>query len=78
MKANYKRHVEEHNGKRNHACQECNKTFTRSYYLTDHMKVHSGEKPYICGICGKTAATRSNYNSHLKTHITREPVNSEV
>ncbi len=26
---------------RNFVCPECNKTFTRSYYLTDHMKVRT-------------------------------------
>ncbi|XP_045180380.2 oocyte zinc finger protein XlCOF28-like [Mercenaria mercenaria] len=53
-------------------CEQCSKTFTRSWLLKNHQRVHTGERPYKCAFCDKAFADKSNLRQHQKIHTTTE------
>lgn len=53
-------------------CEQCNKTFSRSWLLKNHQRVHTGERPYKCVFCEKAFADKSNLRQHQKIHTTTE------
>ncbi|CAB0035018.1 unnamed protein product [Trichogramma brassicae] len=54
--------------KKDHKCDECQKTFTRQGSLKIHIKtVHDKRKDYECDVCQKTFSQRGHLKIHVKT-----------
>lgn len=57
-----------------HKCFDCDKTFNKACYLTQHNKTfHSGDKPYKCQRCGKRYSNETIYENHVKRHGGNKP-----
>ncbi|CAH0381861.1 unnamed protein product [Bemisia tabaci] len=63
-----------------HRCDECDKIFNRSCYLTQHNKsFHSGvEKPYKCYRCGKRFVAESLHREHFSKHGGDKPFKCDM
>ncbi|XP_050090801.1 myb-like protein Q [Anopheles aquasalis] len=60
-------------------CDECDKVFNKSCYLTQHNKTfHSGDKPYKCHRCGKRFGCNATYEEHLAKHGGEKPFKCEL
>ena len=57
-----------------HKCVECDKTFNKACYLTQHNKTfHSGHKPFKCERCGKRFESECLYKEHFGKHAGEKP-----
>ena len=59
-----------HEGKKDHLCPECGKSFDRNYTLKAHLAVvHSigVKQSHICKECGKNFGRKSNLRIHIET-----------
>ena len=54
-----------HTGKLDFACEECEKRFPTSSYLTSHQRSHTDLKSYICKGCGKGFKTKKETDRHF-------------
>ena len=65
---NLRRHLQRHEGRRDHKCESCGKAFFASSGLKKHVDtVHKGLKPYQCSFCN----TAYGQNGDLKRHVKR-------
>ncbi|RZC37682.1 hypothetical protein BDFB_005420 [Asbolus verrucosus] len=55
-------------------CIDCDKTFNKACYLTQHNKTfHSGDKPFKCGRCGKRFSSEETHEEHTSKHAGDKP-----
>jgi len=55
------------------ACDDCDKSFSKSNDLTRHQRTHSGARPYQCLVCGKCYAQVSHLTLHQRKHTGSRP-----
>ena len=57
-----------HNGKKDHNCDSCGKSFSQAEDLKRHIySVHNGKKDYKCDSCGKEFSLTANLKKHSYT-----------
>ena len=59
-----------HEGRKDHKCESCSKSFSQSDNLKRHIQtIHEGHKDYKCKSCGKSfsQANDLSQDSHLKS-----------
>ena len=49
-------------------CEECDKTFTKTYQLELHLEEHKKKKQFNCEICGKEFFLEWRKKKHMKIH----------
>nr|AAC52629.1 kruppel-type zinc finger protein [Mus musculus] len=54
-------------------CQQCGKSFSRSFNLIKHRIIHSREKPYECSECGKQFQRSLALLEHQRIHSGDKP-----
>eukprot|EP00466_Bigelowiella_natans_P004012 jgi/Bigna1/71186/fgenesh1_pg.14_\ len=77
-KANFRRHVDTHTGRKNKRCEKCNATFVSSGELFSHERVHSGYKPFRCKNCSKRFSQLTNLRVHKHIHTRTKPFRCKV
>lgn len=66
----------DHEKRRPHACNDCDKKFYKKSDLVTHAKLHKPEgsrKNHICDTCSRQFAHVSNLNRHKMTHRKEKP-----
>ena len=53
-------------GKKNHHCEDCDKSFSYLSDLKSHGKIHTCEKPFQCKICSKSFRWKVGLSNHEK------------
>ena len=64
-----KRHViEVHEGRKNHVCKECGKSFARLEKLKQHQNLHqdNSNRPFLCHQCGRGFGRQEHVTRHQK------------
>ena len=64
-----RRHViEVHEGRKNHTCLECGKSFARLEKLRQHQNLHqdNGNRPFLCHQCGRGFGRQEHVTRHQK------------
>ncbi|XP_063275571.1 zinc finger protein 79-like isoform X1 [Prinia subflava] len=66
-------HEQLHNGKKQHQCSECGRSFCAKSSLLRHQKIHTGERRCECGKCGKRFRDTSDLMIHQRVHTGERP-----
>ncbi|XP_061117587.1 zinc finger protein 729-like [Conger conger] len=55
-------------GRRDHKCSECQKSFSSPSKLERHHLIHAGERPFKCSICYKAFRQAAHLKVHQRVH----------
>ncbi|XP_038046544.1 zinc finger protein 62 homolog [Patiria miniata] len=61
-----------------YACDECDKTFSRFVYLSQHKKIHNTDRPFGCQYCPRMFKREHNLMVHEKSHMDILPFSCEI
>ena len=71
LNAHMRKHTPE---KHVHACNKCQKVYSRSDSLKRHLKLHDNRKPYRCSRCQRAYTSSFWCRVHEKTHSVTEKI----
>lgn len=67
--ARRKHEITSHEKRKQHQCDQCERSFYSPYQLKDHINsVHLKLRPHICTICNKDFSSRQYFYIHKKIH----------
>ena len=57
-----------HEGRKNHSCRECGKSFARLEKLRQHQNLHQDNvnRPFLCHQCGRGFGRQEHVTRHQK------------
>ncbi|XP_052889756.1 zinc finger protein 239-like [Anopheles moucheti] len=62
------KHLQVHSGKKNFACDQCDKRFMHRSSLQKHLNIHRNIRNYRCEHCAQSFCDRSSLRYHLAKH----------